>query len=125
MILPKFESHHLDLHIWSYKIHKIASKQELNELAFESVVTDAWDPRVSRARWSATQNRGDGMRRRGNGEARRRRLLRPNQGHRRDYLDEPHLTMSYTTPLPSSSKDGGVHGERRRGPTVLRRGLAL
>ena len=26
MILPKFESHHLDLHIWSYKIHKLSLK---------------------------------------------------------------------------------------------------
>ena len=26
MILPKFESHHLDLHIWSYKIHKLLLK---------------------------------------------------------------------------------------------------
>ena len=71
MSLTKFESHHLDLHIWSYKIHKTASKQELNELAFESIVTDAWDPRVSMARWSVRRNRGDGMRQRGGGLARR------------------------------------------------------
>ena len=70
MILQKFESHHLDPPIWRYKIHKTAYKLELIELAFEYVVTDAWDPCVRRARWSVRRNRGDGERWRGGGLAR-------------------------------------------------------
>ena len=39
MILPKFESHHLDLHIWSYKIHKTAFKTGNLNYPFEYTVT--------------------------------------------------------------------------------------
>jgi len=86
--LTKFESHHLDLHIWSYNIHKTASKQELNELAYDSVVTDAWDLPVSRTHLSSTPEKGRRSRRRGSGEAHRRRGLRRHQGHLRALRDE-------------------------------------
>ena len=99
MSLPKFESHHLDLHIWSYKIHKTASKQELKELAFESAVTDAWDPCVSRPHSSVTQNRGDGVRRRGGGLARRRRGLRRHRGHLRALRDEVSRLVLLARPM--------------------------
>ena len=36
MSLTKFESHHLNLHIWSYKIYKTALKLELFELASQT-----------------------------------------------------------------------------------------
>ena len=58
------------------------------ELSYHYTVTDAWDPRVSRARWSATQNRGDGTWRRGDGLAHRRWLLQRHRKHRRDLCDE-------------------------------------
>ena len=61
MILPKFESHHLDLHIWSYKIYKTAFKTRNLNYPMEQVVTDVWDPVVSRTRLSVRQDRGGGV----------------------------------------------------------------
>ena len=110
MILLKFESHHLDLHIWSYKIHKTTSKLNLIELAYDSIVTNAWDPCVSRARWSVRQNRGDGMRRRGSGEARRRQGLQRWHQHDCDLQVPPNLLSSLARPIAGANYDGGVDG---------------
>ena len=70
MSLKKFESHHLDLHIWSYEIYKTAFKTGNFNYPMEPAVTDAWDLPVSQTGLSVTQNRGDGVRRRGGGLAR-------------------------------------------------------
>ena len=121
----KFESHHLDLHIWSYKIHNTAFKTGNLNYPFEQIVTDAWGPRVSRTRLSVRRKQGRHTRWRGNGEARRRRLLRRNRRHRRAPHNDAHQFMPSLQPLPNPSKDDGVHGGRRRSPTVLRRGSAL
>ena len=61
MSLTKFESHHLDLHIWSYKIYKTAFKTRNLNYPYEHTVTDVWDPGVSQTRMSVRQNRGGGF----------------------------------------------------------------
>ena len=78
MSLTKFESHHLDLHIWSYKIYKTALKLELFELASQtqSLTSGALgsdDPTGQRE-----ENRGDSDNGAAHGEAHRRRLLQRN-----------------------------------------------
>ena len=87
MSLTKFESHHLDLHIWSYEIYKTAFKTGNLNYPMEQAVIDMWDLVVSRTGLSVTQNRGDGVRRRGGGLARRRRGLRRHRGHLCDLRD--------------------------------------
>ena len=61
MSLTKFESHHLDPHIWSYKIYKTTFKTVNLNYPLEQAVTDGWDPVVSWTRMSVRQNRGGGF----------------------------------------------------------------
>ena len=115
MILPKFESHHLDLPNTSYQFYKIAFKTAQMNYPFTKTVTDTWDPWISGPRRSTTENRGWRARRRGNGVARRRLHLRRGQWHRRVPSDDTHLPIPFPRPLPRSSYDGVGNGGRRRG----------
>ena len=60
MILPNFESHHLDLPKWRYKIHKTAQKPRIFALSYCSTVTGKRDLHVSWDHASATRKIGDG-----------------------------------------------------------------
>ena len=88
MILTKLEALNLDLAIWRYTFYKTTSKTRNLNYPFEQIVTDAWDPGVSRTRLLVRRNRGGGVRWRGGGLAHRRRGLRRHQGYLHDLRDE-------------------------------------
>ena len=58
MILTKLEVLNLDLPIWTYTFYKTTSTTRNLNYSFEQIVTDVWDPGVSRTHWSATAKQG-------------------------------------------------------------------
>ena len=122
MILTKLESHHLDLPIWRYKIHKIAFKSaNLNYPTTKLSLTRG--TRVSAGpagQWDG--NRGDGMRRCGGGLARRRRGFRRHRGHLRDLRDETRRLVLLARPKAHRrwlvAGEGGTTEFQREAPTM-------